>query len=185
MPSPFRYLIAHADKDQKRLEPKYETLGFIVYVLLFLIVMPIGINKFAPKYLMYYMCNIDIIANILTVIKDPNIFGALYLSNPSNLIEYISVIGINYYALLSVFYVVIHFHNRSTTRKAILMAGIVVMVTFLIPTYFIPVVILKLNKKLDQTSLGNGTKVFLMYAIGLLSAFMFIYLEEKAIEYFL
>jgi hypothetical protein len=162
-----------------------EIYGFILYVIIFLLIIPYSFYKFAPIFIMYYMANVDIIANILTTIKHPNIFGSLYLSEPDSIIQYISVIGINYVALISLFYVVIRLHEKIKTTKAIAVASVMTLVTFLLPTYIIPLFIKKVEEWLEKKNLGETSRVVISYIIGLATGIAFIFVEKEIIENFI
>lgn len=159
--------------------------GFLLYIVIFLMIIPYSLYKVAPIFIMYYMANVDIIANILTTIKHPNIFGSLYLSDPNSIIQYISVIGINYVALISLFYVVIRLHEKIITSKAIAVASVMTLVTFLLPTYILPLFIEKVERWLINKKIGATTRVIISYIIGLAAGLTFIFIEKEIIENFI
>lgn len=159
--------------------------GFLLYILIFLMIIPYSLYKAAPIFIMYYMANVDIIANILTTIKHPNIFGSLYLSEPSSIIQYVSVIGINYVALISLFYVVIRLHEKIKTTKAITVAAVMTLVTFLLPTYILPLFIKKVEGWLADKNLSETVRVVIAYIIGLSGGLLFIFVEKEIIENFI
>jgi len=162
-----------------------DVYGFILYTIIFLLILPYSLYKIAPIFIMYYMANVDIIANILTTIKDPNIFGNLYLGSPNSIIQYISVISINYYALISLFYVVIQLHKKIKTSKAITVAAVMTLVTFLLPTYILPLFIKKVEESLENVKINNSKKILIAYLIGLSGALIFIFIEKIIIENFI
>lgn len=159
--------------------------GFLLYITIFLMIIPYSLYKAAPIFIMYYMANVDIIANILTTIKHPNIFGSLYLSDPNSIIQYISVIGINYVALISLFYVVIRLHEKIKTTKAIAVASVMTLVTFLLPTYILPLFIERIEGWLATKNLGETIRVVIAYIIGLAAGLAFIFVEKEIIENFI
>lgn len=164
---------------------KNDIYGFILYVVIFLMIIPYSLYTAAPVFIMYYMANVDIIANILTTIKHPNIFRSLYLSEPSSIIQYISVIGINYVALVSLFYIVIRLHEKIKTTKAISVAAVMTLITFLLPTYILPIFIEKIEGWLEGTDLRKKMRVAIAYIIGLSGALFFIFVEKEIIENFI
>lgn len=164
---------------------KNDIYGFLLYIAIFLMIIPYSLYKAAPIFIMYYMANVDIIANILTTIKHPNIFGSLYLSDPNSIIQYVSVIGINYVALVSLFYVVIRLHEKIKTTKAIAVASVMTLVTFLLPTYILPLFIEKVEGWLEEKNLGETTRVIIAYIIGLAGGLAFIFAEKEIIETFI
>lgn len=164
---------------------KNDIYGFLLYIAIFLMIIPYSLYKVAPIFIMYYMANVDIIANILTTIKHPNIFGSLYLSEPDSIIQYISVIGINYVALISLFYVVIRLHERIKTTKAIAVAAVMTLVTFLLPTYILPLFIEKVEEWLAEKNLSETMRVIIAYIIGLSGGVIFILAEKEIIESFI
>lgn len=159
--------------------------GFFLYIIIFLMIIPYSLYEIAPIFIMYYMANVDIIANILTTIKHPNIFGNLYLSDPNSIIQYISVIGINYVALISLFYVIIRLHEKIKTGKAISVASVMTLVTFLLPTYILPLFIEKVERWLEKKNLGAKLRVVIAYIIGISAGLMFIFVEKELIENFI
>lgn len=172
-------------KDGSSHQNKRDIYGFLLYLIIFIGILPFIFKRYEPTYFMYYMANVDIIANILTNIKDPKIFGDLYLSDPQTLIQYISVIAINYIALLSIFYVVIRFHNKTTTVKAIAIAGVMTLVTFLLPTYVIPYVIEKLEQFYVGKTWNKNLEVVLLYITAIGCGLLFILAEERIITNFI
>lgn len=172
-------------KDGSSHQNKRDIYGFILYLIIFIGLLPFIFKRYVPTYFMYYMANVDIIANILTNIKDPKLFGDLYLSDPQTLIQYISVIAINYIALLSIFYVVIKFHNKTTTVKAIAIAGVMTLVTFLLPTYVIPYVIEKLEQFYVGKTWNKNLEVILLYITAIGCGLLFILVEERIITNFI
>ncbi len=164
---------------------KYDVYGFIIFIIVFIGIVPYTLYTVAPAYLMYYMANVDMLANILTVIEKPHIFSNLYTPEPNSFIAYLSVITINYIALLSIFYVVINFARKTSTFKGIILAGIMVMITFLIPTYVIPNVIDQVEKHITSRFKSERTKLFITYGFALLTALSFIVVEKEVVEFLL
>lgn len=164
---------------------KRDIYGYIMYVVVFLLILPMTLYKISPIYIMYYMANVDIIANILTTIKHPNFFGNIYLGDPDTLIQYISVISINYVALISLFYVVICLHERVPTMKALSVAAVMTLVTFLIPTYVVPILIKKMERWLEPKQISERTKLIISYVTGILGGLGFIFVEKEIIEWFI
>lgn len=156
--------------------------GFIIYIVIFLIAFPAFFYKFAPIFFLFYMANVDIIANILTTISHPNIFKSLYMSDPKSLIQYTSVIFINYVALISLFYIALTLSNRIPTAKKIAAASVMIILTFLIPTYVVPLFIEETEKFLQTKQMSSETKVFITYVVGILGGLLFIFLEQKIVH---
>ena len=75
---------------------KKQLTGFIVYVILILMFIPYMLYLYYPMILTFYIPNVDMIANILTTINKPEIFSKLYVSEPNNILSYISLNLINW-----------------------------------------------------------------------------------------
>ena len=88
-------------------------------------------------------------------------------------------------ALVSLFYVVIRLHERIKTGKAIAVASVMTLVTFLLPTYILPLFIEKVEEWLAAKNLGETTRVVIAYIIGLAGGLLFIFVEKEIIETFI
>lgn len=117
--------------------------GVLIYTVNFLVLAPWIIKRQLPAAFMLYICNVDIIANIMgSADTGPlSIFSKLYLSTPDdwlsgmpyNVVSWISLVGISH-AVITV----------ATTRGpnlALAVAAFMMAVTFITPSALIPLML--------------------------------------------
>ncbi len=149
--------IVNVDKSHKH---KYTiniskiVFGFVVFVLIFIIAIPILLltNK-QYNLLEAYMPNIDLIATVLTWHNGPNkIWEHLYPPTPLTIYGFISQTLINYMALLGLTYIVIRETKRTNSMvKGWAFAFVMLLMTYLLPSQIISHIMDKTSELLNHS----------------------------------
>jgi len=153
--------IVNVDKSHKH---KYTTnipkmvFGFAIFVLIFIIAIPILLLK-NKKYnlLETYMPNIDLIATVITWHGGPyKIWEHLYPPTPLTIYGFSSQTLINYMALLGLTYIVIRETKRTNSIiKGWAFAFVMILMTYLLPSQLISYTMDKTSELLNQSNLSK------------------------------
>jgi len=153
--------IVNVDKSHKH---KYTTnipkmvFGFAIFVLIFIIAIPILLLK-NKKYnlLETYMPNIDLIATVITWHGGPyKIWEHLYPPTPLTIYGFSSQTLINYMALLGLTYIVIRETKRTNNIiKGWALAFVMLLMTYLLPSQLISYTMDKTSELLNQSNLSK------------------------------
>ena len=153
--------IVNVDKSHKH---KYTTnipkivFGFAIFVLIFIIAIPILLLK-NKKYnlLETYMPNIDLIATVITWHGGPyKIWEHLYPPTPLTIYGFSSQTLINYMALLGLTYIVIRETKRTNSIiKGLALAFVMLIMTYLLPSQLISYTMDKTSELLNQSNLSK------------------------------
>ena len=173
-------------KNRKKL--RKEILGLLVYILVFGITIPYFLYKYNKiEILEGYMPNLDLIANILGYSKGPfgDIFEDLYNLNKVQ----ISIIAINYFALLGVTFLI----ALKTLRTKSLIDGwssafIMLLATYLVPgnplSYLLYVFGKNISNISDVLKVGTFLNWLVTVIFGTIIAVMVIMFESLLISNF-
>jgi len=153
--------IVNVNKSHKH---KYTTnipkivFGFAIFVLIFIIAIPILLLK-NKKYnlLETYMPNIDLIATVITWHGGPyKIWEHLYPPTPLTIYGFSSQTLINYMALLGLTYIVIRETKRTNNIiKGWALAFVMLLMTYLLPSQLISYTMDKTSELLNQSNLSK------------------------------
>jgi len=153
--------IVNVDKSHKH---KYTTnipkmvFGFVIFVLIFIIAIPILLLK-NKKYnlLETYMPNIDLIATVITWHGGIyNIWEHLYPPTPLTIYGFSSQTLINYMALLGLTYIVIRETKRTNSIiKGWAFAFVMLLMTYLLPSQVISYTMDNISELLNQSILSR------------------------------
>ena len=127
-----------------------EVIGLVLFIAVFMLATPYALFHTVPHLFPYYIANVDILANIISTIDHPSIFSNLYNAESTTLIEYLSIIIINFGALVSLVWVVLHYHRKRPISKSMQVAAAMIFITFIIPTYLIPFYDQEVRPKIKQ-----------------------------------
>ena len=176
--------IVNVDKSHKH---KYTTnipkivFGFAIFVLIFIIAIPILLLK-NKKYnlLETYMPNIDLIATVITWHGGPyKIWEHLYPPSPLTIYGFSSQTLINYMALLGLTYIVIRETKRTNSIiKGWAFAFVMLLMTYLLPTQIISFIMDKTSELFNHT---NFNKVIVLIS-GFLITSLIIMSEAYVLE---
>ena len=173
-------------KNRKKL--RKEILGLLVYILVFGITIPYFLYKYNKiEILEAYLPNLDLIANILGYSKGPfgDIFEDLYNLNKVQ----ISIIAINYFALLGVTFLI----ALKTLRTKSLIDGwssafIMLLATYLVPgnplSYLLYVFGKNISNISDVLKVGTFLNWLVTVIFGTIIAVMVIMFESLLISNF-
>ena len=173
-------------KNRKKL--RKEILGLLVYILVFGITIPYFLYKYNKiEILEAYLPNLDLIANILGYSKGPfgDIFEDLYNLNKVQ----ISIIAINYFALLGVTFLI----ALKTLRTKSLIDGwssafIMLLATYLVPgnplSYLLYVFGKNIASVSDVLKVGTFLNWLVTVIFGTIIAVMVIMFESLLISNF-
>ncbi len=153
--------IVNVNKSHKH---KYTTnipkmvFGFAIFVLIFIIAIPILLLK-NKKYnlLETYMPNIDLIATVITWHGGPyKIWEHLYPPTPLTIYGFSSQTLINYMALLGLTYIVIRETKRTNSIiKGWAFAFVMLLMTYLLPSQVISYTMDNISELLNQSILSR------------------------------
>ena len=173
-------------KNRKKLQK--EIVGLLVFILVFGITIPYFLYKYKKlEILEGYMPNLDLIANILGYSKGPfgDIFEDLYNLNKVQ----ISIIAINYFALLGVTFII----ALKTLRSKNLIDGwssafIMLLATYLVPgnplSYILYVFGKNISNVSDAFKVGTLLNWLATALFGTIIAVMIIMFESLLISNF-
>ncbi len=146
-------------------------IGIILYIIIFVVCIPIFLYTYYKSYLIYYLPNIDIIAMILTLsstvypAKIPYFFD-LYSRNNVKWYHLLSTLSINVFVLYWMFIIALHHSNNMSEHLFVF--TIILIFAYFLPTYYIPYISRYLHKKYDinlSTWLGTAATVLLLIII--------------------
>ena len=140
--------IHNEKKDTIEVDIKKTVLGFILFFIIFVILIPVILFK-SQMYgiLEAYMPNIDLIATVISWHGGPlKVWDHLYPPTPLTMYGFSSQTIINYMALLGLTYII----TRETKRTGSIargwsMAFIMLLMTYLLPGQFISLIMDKTN----------------------------------------
>lgn len=132
--------------------------GFAIFVLIFIIAIPILLLK-NKKYTLLeaYMPNIDLIATVITWHGGPyKIWEHLYPPTPLTIYGFSSQTFINYMALLGLTYIVIRETKRTNSIiKGWAFAFVMLLMTYLLPSQVISYTMDNISELLNQSNLSR------------------------------
>ena len=168
----------------------YSVSGFVVFCIVFVIVIPYFILKYDNyAFLAVYLPNLDLIANAISYRGGPlgnNLFRELYMANPVNISSFLQQTIINYFALLSLTYIIARetFVKKSVTQGWS-MGFVMILMTYLLPAHLITHI---MNKVYGVFSKHGNLHYFDFkgyipaFIVGSLVTFSIIYAEKHLIE---
>jgi hypothetical protein len=165
-------------------------VGFIIYIVLFVIGIPYLLVSYGMwGILSAYFPNLDMIATIIGYHGGPaDSFIWTHLYNPSDttITGYISSNLINYFALLGVMFIIIHFALSSKSMfLTAARAAIMLLITYFIPGNLIVYFMNKFGKYLNRFFISKSIQHYLLVLIaGFIIAFIFIISEAVLIKHF-
>jgi hypothetical protein len=122
--------------------------GLVLFLLLFTCILPYFLLKLKNTFVMlYYFSNLDLIANILN--HWDAYFSGLYVQNPTQVFEFMSVTIINFIALFGISSMVATLtlkHNN--VYYGVAAASTALLITYLLPTTLIYLLMTRLEKYL-------------------------------------
>jgi len=166
----------------------YETLGIIVFILLFVLFVPFILYKNKMFWILeVYLPNVDLLANLLTWIGGPmNIWQYLYTQGKNIGIEDdVSQILINYIALLGVTFIV----AREAVKEKNIIEGwsfsiIMLVLTYLVPGGIINGIMGETKKVLLNNGFITSYSLYLSFIVGCIGTISIILLEAFIIKYY-
>lgn len=159
-----------------------ETIGLVVYITIFLLALPYYLYITSPLFFHYYIINVDILATILTTMKRPNLFANIYKASPATMVEYISIIIINMVVLTFLISFSIDNAKKHGKNKAVLIGAITILITFMIPTYIIPLFENHIKPRIQEITDNRNVQLIIEYIVGITLGLGFIFLEKYVIE---
>ncbi len=136
-------------------------LGLIIYISVFIILIPLGMYKLGLVTLLkLYFVNTDLVATTISFDKGPfrNIFKYLY-NDTGPFIGYLSQTLINWSVLLGLFYIVLHEYKKGHISTPLSKVAFILLITYLLPSRYI----IKLQEEYYQYA--GGRKMFNGYDI--------------------
>jgi len=170
-----------------------DIIGFILFFIIFIIVVPVILYKNKLfTILEVYLPNVDLIANLLTWVGGPNdIWKKLYTSTvaPSwksggeTFLNFTTEVLINYIALLGLTFIV----ARESVRQRNVFEGwsfafIMVIITYLLPVPVVNLVMGKANDALKKMKFKENTSKYISGFIGLFLTLCFLFIEAMIIQ---
>ena len=167
----------------KRINTKKQFLGLLLYIGVFIIIIPVLLYKFKFFTILEgYLPNIDLLATCLSWHGGPyDIWTELYPTTPITTYGFLSQSFINYGALLGLTYIVAREAKLThSVIKGWSLGLVMLLMTYLLPSNFITHVMNGLN-----THLGDGIlNQIITTMAGLLISICIILFESFIISYF-
>jgi len=167
--------------DNNKLYSYNWVIGVGIFLIIFLVIVPLFIYKYNKPYLIYYLPNIDIIALVLTLTsmfypdKLP-FFYDLYSQVNVKWYHILSSLIINVFVLYWLFVIVLR-HSKNTNEQ-LLIFTVVITFAYFLPTYYIPLIGEKLHKKYNVS-------MYTWLTVSALILLVIIYIERKLVSFLL
>ena len=145
--------------------------GVYIYTIVFLMLVPWLLNNYFPSVLMLYVCNVDIVANVLGSADTTSIFSKLYVSSPDDFASGIPYNVVSLISLVGISHAVISVAVSRGANVALFVAALMLASTFLAPGLIIP--LLLRDGVIDEWLPGhesarrNGAKHVCGFVVGL------------------
>ena len=160
----------------------------VLFISIFLFIIPYVLYKLNFKsVLIGYLPNVDIIATVINWSNYKNeIWNHVYTNNPTNFIDVVSKILINYFALLGLTFIITkETYEKNSHAKGWALAFVMLLLTYLIPGKLIDKIMNELNKYfVKQDKYSKETSNIIITSIGFLLTFLIIALESIIIKNF-
>ena len=165
-----------------------DIIGFGLFIILFVIVLPVILYKFKQFTLLeVYLPNVDLIANLLTWIGGPyGIWNQLYSSTVSpswksggvTFVNFTTEVLINYIALLGLTFIVA---REAVQEKSIFegwsFAFIMLIITYLLPVPLVNLIMAKVQDMLKGFKFTELTSKLLSGLVGFGITLTFLFME--------
>lgn len=163
-------------------------LGTIIYIIVFIITIPIILYKFGFTTLMkIYIINTDLIATAISFKDGPfkNIFKYLY-NNSNPFIGYMSQNIINLSVLLGIFYIRLSESKTENFYVSLSKLTLILSITYLFPGRFILDSQNKFYNYIGEQQFWNGYEIngIKTVLLGLFITLLLITIEDLSIRYF-
>ena len=163
-------------------------IGFILYILFFVIIIPIILLKLKfYDILEVYLPNIDLLATVLSYHEGPfNIWRKLYMPTPITVSSFFYQTSINYIALIGLTYIICR-ETKLTKNiyKGWSLGFVMLLITYLLPnqiiTQFMNVFEKYLNSYKEISLLCLECKKIYILILGLLLILLIILIEKRII----
>ena len=160
----------------------------VLFISIFLFIIPYVLYKLNLKnVLIGYLPNVDIVATVINWSNHKNeIWNHVYINNPTNFIDVVSKILINYFALLGLTFIITkETYEKNSHAKGWALAFVMLLLTYLIPGKLIDKIMNELNKYfVKQDKYSKETSNIIITSIGFLLTFLIIALESIIIKKF-
>ena len=160
----------------------------VLFISIFLFIIPYVLYKLNFKsVLIGYLPNVDIVATVINWSNYKNeIWNHVYTNNPTNFIDVVSKILINYFALLGLTFIITkETYEKNSHAKGWALAFVMLLLTYLIPGKLIDKIMNELNKYfVKQDKYSKETSNIIITSIGFLLTFLIIALESIIIKNF-
>ena len=167
----------------------YQFLGLVLFFSIFVIFIPILLSK--RKYytiLEGYMPNIDLLATALSWHGGPyDMWTDLYPASPVTKYGFLSQSLINYSALIGLTYIIAReVKITNNIIKGWSMGFVMLLMTYLLPSNLTIIPIMDFTDKFLTKNIPSlsAYKDEIITSIGLLVAFLIIYLESRILKYY-
>lgn len=169
-------------------EQNIAILGTVIYIIVFIITIPIILYKFGFTTLVkIYIINTDLLATIISFDKGPfqNIFKYLY-NNTEPFIGYLSQNIINLSVLLSLFYIRLKESKKESSSASLSIIFFILLITYLLPGRYIIKLQDKFYNYIGKKQFWNGYDINGIKTVifGLFIVLLLILFEDLSIHYF-
>ena len=162
-----------------------EVFGLIVFLIIFVVLIPIIIYKNKLFNLLeVYLPNVDLVANLLTWTTGPyGIWKNLYRGD--TIFEFTSQIVINYIALLGVTYIVAKETKKSNSIfEGMSFAAIMLLCTYLLPGNIVVWFMNESYKKFTSIKLTYDISNILATVVGGIVTLLFLFVEIELLKHY-
>tara|TARA_B110000858_G_scaffold65207_1_gene75596 strand:+ start:1262 stop:1861 length:600 start_codon:yes stop_codon:yes gene_type:complete len=159
----------------KEIDVKKQTIGVIIYIIVFIIGIPLLLYK--NKYftiLEGYLPNVDLIANVLSWHGGPfDMWGDLYPSIPISTYGFISQSFVNYIALLGLTYIVAReVKLTGNVVKGWSIGFVMLLMTYLLPSNLVTHIMNKIKSIFNSKNAGTAFGFIISISIIILESFI-------------
>jgi hypothetical protein len=181
-----KYQNKNENKTNKSAERRF--FESVLFISIFLFIIPYALYKLKFKNILIgYLPNIDIIATVINWSNHKNEFwNHIYTNNPTNFIDVVSKILINYFALLGLTFIITkETYEKNSHAKGWALAFVMLLLTYLIPHKLINKIMDELNNYfVKQNKYSKETSNIIITSIGFLLTFLIIAFESIIIKNF-
>lgn len=194
----FKNEINHHNNKIFQKTDEYQTfIGFLIYLLVFVIMVPYILLK--NKYYLFmgvYMPNVDLIANLLSWHQGIlPMWKNIYKPFPNNNIEFFTQTTINYIALLGITFIILREAKKNDIAYGLSLGFTMFLLTYLLPSKIINKSMQKIHdislsiiNNINHDDIDNDKKHSIAHTIaflfGTILTILIILFERMIIKYF-
>ncbi len=158
---------------------------FVLFNILFSGIIPYFIYKYTPGnyWILIYLANIDIVANIFTNVTRPQYNMRLYMEFPNDIESTVYKTFFNWMSLIFTVILIFDFYYLHGYSRAIKITIIATLFTYLLPPFFVPELDKYLSRHIDKGSNSNILLHLIIHLSILIAFTLLVFKSESAISH--